>query len=160
MSSLPVPLAMESLEIRDSAIQGRGVFARVPIAAGTCVSEYVGEKITKDESLKRCQAENQYIFQLDETFDLDGNVEWNPARYINHACDPNCEAQLDEGRIFVFARRNIAPGEELTFNYGYDLADYRDHPCRCGAAECVSYIVAEEFFPDVRRRETPAAAES
>jgi hypothetical protein len=48
--------------------------------------------------------------------------------------------------------RDIRAGEELTFNYGFDLDDYRDHPCRCGARECVGYIVAEEFFPLVRRR--------
>jgi SET domain-containing protein len=65
---------------------------------------------------------------------------------------PNCEAELDEGRIWIIALRHIRAGEELTFNYGYDLENYREHPCRCGAAECVGYIVAEEFLEHVRRQ--------
>jgi hypothetical protein len=91
---------------------------------------------------------------------LDGNVPWNPARFLNHSCDPNCEAEPDGGRVWIVARRGIRAGEEITFNYGYDLQDYREHPCRCGAADCVGYIVAAEFFEHVKwqRRLTPAAA--
>ncbi len=112
--------------------------------------EYVGEKITKAESLRRCEGENSFIFALNETEDLDGNVEWNAARFMNHSCAPNCEAELEQGRIWLIARRVIAAAEELTFNYGYDLADYREHPCHCGAPGCVGYMVAEEFFEHVR----------
>ena len=65
-------------------------------------------------------------------------------------CSPNCEAEIEEGRIWFFALRDIAVGEELTFNYGYDLVDYREHPCHCGSPECVGFIVAEEFFEKVR----------
>jgi SET domain-containing protein len=140
----------DAVEIRHSTIHGTGGFARRAIAKDECVIEYVGDIITKAESLKRCQANNEYIFTLDETHDLDGNVDRNPARFINHGCAPNCEAQLDEGRISIIALRDIATGEELTFNYGYDLEDYREHPCRCGATACVGYIVAEEFFDHVR----------
>ena len=85
------------------------------------------------------------FFDLDETTDLDGNVEHNPARFINHSCSPNCEAQSEEDRIWIVALRDIKAGEELGFNYGYDLEDYLEHPCRCGAKNCVGYIVAEEF---------------
>ena len=112
--------------------------------------EYVGERITKAESLKRCEADNEYIFTLDDEHDLDGNVPWNPARFINHSCAPNCEAELDEGRVWIVALRDIKAGEELTFNYNYDLVDYRQHPCRCGTPVCVGYMVAEEFFEHVR----------
>jgi hypothetical protein len=80
-------------------------------------------------------------------------VDWNPARFLNHSCAPNCEAQFADGRIWLVAIRDIRAGEELTFNYGYDLTDYREHPCRCGAVSCVGYIVAEEFFEHVRRQE-------
>ena len=137
---------------RPSAIHGVGGFAKADIAAGTRVIEYVGEKITKAESLRRCESANEYIFSLDETHDLDGNVPWNPARFLNHSCDPNCEAEPDGGRVWIVARRDIRAGEEITFNYGYDLEDYREHPCRCGAADCIGYIVAEEFFEHVRRQ--------
>ena len=57
------------------------------------VLEYVGEKISKSESLRRCEENNEYIFTLNEQEDLDGNVEWNPARFINHSCVPNCDAE-------------------------------------------------------------------
>jgi uncharacterized protein len=135
-----------------SRIHGIGGFARNDVAAGTRVIEYVGEKITKQESLARCERSNEYIFAIDDAHDLDGNVDWNPARFLNHSCDPNCEARFIEGRIWLVAIRDIRAGEEFTFNYSYDLADYREHPCRCGAASCVGYIVAEEFFEHARRQ--------
>ena len=143
----PSPL----LEFRPSPIQGLGAFAVEPICAGKLMLEYVGEKITKTESVRRCEAGNTFIFELDDEWDIDGGVGWNPARFFNHSCAPNCDAEYIEGQIWIVARREIAPGEELTFNYGYDWEDYREHPCGCGAPECVGYIVAEEFFPMLRQ---------
>src|SRR5204863_4559203 len=90
-------------------------------------------------------------FRSDQT-DLDGNMAWNLARFVNHHCEPNSEAQLIEGRIWIVAIRDIPSGEEITFNYGYDLESYREHPCHCGAKSCVGYIVAEEFFPVLREK--------
>ena len=141
--------APELLEFRPSPIQGMGGFARKEIAAGTSIIEYVGEKIDKSESLKRCAAGNPGIFNLDEQWDLDGQVDRNPARFLNHSCAPNAEAELREGRIWIVACRAIRAGEEVTFNYSYDLIDYREHPCRCGSADCVGFIVAEEFFDHI-----------
>jgi hypothetical protein len=138
--------------LRPSAIHGTGGFARTAIPAGTRVIEYVGEKITKAESLRRCELNNEYIFALDDEFDLDGNVDWNPARFLNHSCAPNCDAELDEGRLWITATREIAAGQELTFNYSYDLEDYKEHPCRCGEPDCVGYIMAEEFYDHMRQR--------
>jgi uncharacterized protein len=142
----------ELLVFKSSPIHGMGGFARVDIPAGARVIEYVGEKITKQESLARCEQNNEYIFALDDEHDLDGQVSWNPARFLNHSCEPNCEARLEGGCIWVIAIREIRAGEELTFNYGYDLADYAEHPCGCGAPGCVGYIVAEEFFDHLRRQ--------
>ena len=143
----------EYVTFRSSAIDRRGGFARRDIVAGTQVIEYVGEKITKAEALARCEADNEYIFTLDDEWDIDGNVPWNPARLINHSCTPNCETEVHEqaGRIWIVALRDIKAGEELTFNYKYDLEDYRDHLCRCGTDACVGYIVAEEFFDHVKK---------
>jgi SET domain-containing protein len=143
---------IQLIEVRESAIHGRGVFALCDIHAGTLVTEYVGEVITKAESLLRCEENNQYIFHLDDEHDLDGNVDWNPARFINHGCSPNCESEMRDGHIMISALRHIAQGEEITFNYGYDLEDYEDHPCHCGSPRCVGYIVAEEFFATVRAK--------
>jgi uncharacterized protein len=137
---------------KPSPVHGIGGFARADIPAGTRILEYLGEVITKAESLRRCEQDNQYIFALDTVYDLDGSVPWNPARFLNHSCAPNCEAELESGRIWIVALRDIRAGEELTFNYGYDLDDYKEHPCHCGAAGCVGHIVAEEFFDHVRRR--------
>ncbi len=146
-------------EVRSSPIHGRGAFARGAIGFGTRVAEYVGERITKSESLLRCEANNEYIFDLDDQFDLDGSVEWNVARFINHSCAPNCEATWQQGHIYITAIRDIAPGDELSFNYGYDLTDYREHPCRCGSPDCVGFMVAEEFFAGLRRTATNAGAQ-
>lgn len=140
------------LFFKPSSIHGLGVFARVDLPAGHRVLEYVGEKITKLESLRRCEKENVYIFALDEQYDLDGNVGWNPAKFVNHSCSPNCETQLIDGRIWIISLRPIGAGEEVTFNYGYDLDEYRDHPCACGSPDCVGFIVAEEFHDYVRKQ--------
>lgn len=142
----------ELIVFKRSGIHGLGGFAKVNIPAGTRLIEYVGERIDKQESLRRCEANNEYIFSLNEREDIDGKVAWNPARLINHSCGPNCEAEIDNERIWILAKRPIQAGEEITFNYGFDLVDYKDHPCRCGAPNCVGFIVAEEFFPHVRRQ--------
>jgi SET domain-containing protein len=145
-----VPPLTNWMVVRASAIHGLGAFAATEIPASTRVVEYLGERIDKSKSVRRCAEGNEYIFSLNEGEDLDGNVSGNPARLLNHSCAPNCEAQNSNGRIWLISLRDIAPGEELTFNYGYDLEDYRNYPCACGAPGCVGYIVAEEFFEHVR----------
>jgi len=140
----------EWLEFRYSRIEGRGAFARKPIPSGTRVIQYVGRLIDKEESEKLCQEFNEYIFSINDEVDLDGNVEWNPARLINHSCDPNCSAEQDGEEIWIVADRDIQPGEEVSFNYGYSLDSYRDYPCNCGSPHCVGYIVAEEYHDLVR----------
>ena len=111
------------IDFGPSGIEGTGGFARQGIAAGTRVIEYVGERITKPESVTRCEKGNAFIFDLNETWDLDGNVPWNPARYLNHSCRPNCDAEQIEDSIWIVTTRDVRPGEELTFNYGYDLEE-------------------------------------
>ena len=143
---------------KPSPIHGIGGFAREDLPGGAPVIEYLGRRVSKQESLERCREGNEYIFRLDEATDLDGNVEWNPARFLNHSCAPNCEAELIDGRIWIVALRDIRAGEEITFDYGYDLEDYRDHPCGCGAAECAGFIVAEALREEVRRWERARGA--
>jgi SET domain-containing protein len=138
------------IEFRASPIHGTGGFAAQDIAASSRVIEYVGRKIDKQESRRQCQLHNPFIFYLDSDTDLDGQVEWNPARFLNHSCSPNCEAERIDGGIWIVAKRDIRAGEEITFNYGYDLESFRDYPCRCGAPNCVGYIVAEEFHSRLR----------
>ena len=139
-------------EIRRSSIHGRGLFARHSIAAGTRVIQYVGRSISTDQAAELCLKQNRYIFKLNEQTEIDGKVSWNPARLINHSCDCNCDAEIDEcDRIWIISRRRIQRGEEITYNYGYDLEDFMNYPCHCGAPTCLGYMVAEELFPTVRR---------
>jgi uncharacterized protein len=147
--------ATEFIFFKPSTIHGTGGFARTNIPAGTRVIEYLGVKIDKRESLRRCEQNNEYIFALDAEFDLDGNVDWNPARFINHSCSPNCEAEQSENRIWIVAVHPIQAGEEITFNYGYDLEDYREYPCCCGSPECAGFMLAEEFFEQIRKPQKP-----
>jgi uncharacterized protein len=149
---LAPPPETEWLRFGPSSIHDFGAFARRDLPKGARLLEYVGQKIDKQVSIRRCEDNNEYIFTLNEREDLDGNVEWNPARFINHSCAPNCDAELEAGRIWIVASRAIRAGEEITFNYGFDLEDYRMYPCRCGAPGCVGFIVAEEFFEHVRRQ--------
>jgi SET domain-containing protein len=146
-------------EVRGSAIHGRGVYATCFIPKGERIIEYVGERISKRESEKRGSAQHRkslengdaavYIFTLSKNYDLDGNVPWNTARLINHSCAPNCEAWIDGRRIFIHALHDINEGEELTFDYGFDVDCFEDHPCLCGRAECVGYIVSRSQWPEL-----------
>lgn len=142
----------QTVRLRRSPLHGVGLFARDFIPQGEPILEYIGERISKAEAERREKLRRArvaaggdacvYIFELNRQFDLDGEVPGNPARRINHSCAPNCEAQSDGRRVWVVALRDIAPGEELTYDYGFRLRDARLHPCRCGAPDCVGFIVA------------------
>jgi SET domain-containing protein len=147
--------------IRQSGIHNRGVFAARSIRKGERVIEYLGERISKAESERRARARIAeatrdgggavYIFTLNRRFDIDGNVEWNPARLINHSCHPNCEARIVRGRIWIVARRAIREGVELSYDYGFDLDSWQDHPCLCGTRKCAGFIVASRHRGRLRR---------
>jgi SET domain-containing protein len=142
----------QALEIRSSVIHGTGVFANKAIPTGRRMIEYVGRRISKKESDRLCEGNNPYIFFIDDEWDLDGSVDWNPARFINHSCAPNCEVeQDDDNRIWIQTIKRIKVGEELSYNYGYDIEAYEDYPCLCGAKRCVGYMVAEEHKAQVTR---------
>lgn len=134
-----------------SAIHGRGVYAKVDIPDGTRIIEYVGERITKAEALKREQQRLErarrggdgsvYVFELNQRYDLDGRMSHNVARFINHSCAPNCRSETVGGRVWIKAIRDIPAGAELTFDYGYGYSEWRLHPCRCGTKPCPGFIV-------------------
>ncbi len=113
MSAMTDSSVDEMFEFKPSNIEGLGVFVRRDVAAGTLLIEYVGQRISKEESLRRCEADNNCIFALDDKHDIDGNVGWNPARFINHSCQPNCDAEFRNGRIWIVSRREIKAGEEV-----------------------------------------------
>jgi len=132
--------------IGKSRIAGQGLFAGQDIKQGTRILPYVGEKISKAESTRRLERGNSYIFSFNEHYDIDGQMLKNTARYINHSCDPNCEIELTTRTIWIVAIRDIHTGEELTYNYGYDIKDYQEHPCACHARNCCGYILAREYW--------------
>lgn len=147
--------------VSQSEIHGAGVYASKPIPLDTKIIEYVGERINKEESDRRGVAQMAhaeltgdaavYIFTLNDKHDLDGSMEWNTARLLNHSCDPNCETWITDNRVHIYALRDIELGEELTFDYGFGVDTWEDHPCRCGSENCVGYIVRQDEWEDLVR---------
>ena len=157
------PITSKYIEVRESEIHGTGVFAKTKVPKDKKVIEYIGEKITKKESARRSIAlieKNRgsetdgavYIFEVNKRHDIDGNIPENTARFINHSCDPNCEPDVIKNRVWLISTRKIKKGEELSYNYGFDLDDYEEHQCRCGAKECVGYNPAEDNWPKLKKR--------
>jgi uncharacterized protein len=139
--------------VRSSGVHGKGVFAEVDIAEGEVLIEYKGEIITWPEALRRhphdpTDPNHTFYFSIDEKHVIDGKVNGNSARWINHACKPNCEADEENGRVFIKALRNISAGEELNYDYGL-VIDERytpklkaEYPCWCGAKKCRGTLLA------------------
>ena len=94
-----------------------------------------------------------YVFELNKRYDIDGDVPWNTAKWINHSCNPNCETEDDNGKMWIMATRDINSGEELTYDYGFDFdpETFKDNPCLCGSKECIGYIVKKEHWNRLKR---------
>ena len=142
----------EWLELRGSAIHGLGGFARQDIPKGTRVIEYVGEKIGNAEADRRYDdtkmtRHHTVLFVLNSRTCVDAAFGGNAARFINHSCEPNCEAVIERGHIWIEAIKRIPAGAELVYDYQYeDDAEYTDddlrfYACRCGAPNCRGTIV-------------------
>jgi hypothetical protein len=134
-------------EVRNSRVHGSGVFALRRIRKGARVIEYLGDRVSHEVANARYEDKDPrdghtFLFTVDAKTVIDAGVEGNDARFINHGCDPNCEAVDIGKRIFIEAVRTIQPGEELAYDYGIQRDD--DDPpdvdvvfaCRCGAAKC------------------------
>lgn len=135
------------LEVRASPVHGLGVFAAQRIRKGTRVIEYLGERVSHEEADRRYEDKDAndshtFLFIVDERTVIDAGVNGNEARFVNHACRPNCESVIENRRVFIDALRTIEPGEELT--YDYQIAREPDDPpnvdrifaCRCGFEGC------------------------
>ncbi|OGG61911.1 hypothetical protein A3C87_00755 [Candidatus Kaiserbacteria bacterium RIFCSPHIGHO2_02_FULL_49_34] len=116
---------------------GLGLFAETSIAKGGFIIEYTGERITVDEADMRG---GQYLFQVTDTLTIDGRDRSNKARYINHSCKPNAEAEhLEDGdRIFIRAKKSIKPGEEITYHYGKEFFETYIKPKGCRCIKCAT----------------------
>ena len=148
-------MSKKLFEVRSSSIQGKGAFATQQIIQGMCIIEYSGERISHDEADRRYADTTNVpvvLFIVDDDIVIDGGVDGNEARYINHSCDPNCRAITDEDRIYIEALRTIQPGEELTFDYQLVRSDEYEpewdtlYACHCGARNCRGTMLAPLKF--------------
>ncbi len=133
-----------ALIIRSSSLHGAGVYALEPIAAGTKVLEYTGPRLTaKETDGMYAGSEVTYLFGMDDGKTvIDG---FGMAAFVNHSCQPNCETDEIDKRIWIIALRDIAAGEELTYDYNiYDAEPGEDSPCHCGANACRKTMFSEE----------------
>jgi SET domain-containing protein len=114
---------------------GLGLFAKVDIKKGSRVIEYTGEIISEAEANRRG---GKYLFELNDKKTIDGKGRINTARYINHSCKPNCYPELNssESRVFIFAKKNIKAGEEITYDYGKAYFDNFIEPQGCKCLAC------------------------
>ncbi|ODS61893.1 MAG: SET domain-containing protein-lysine N-methyltransferase [Arenimonas sp. SCN 70-307] len=149
----------KKIEARRSAIHGNGVFATQAIAKGERVVRYKGKLRTHEEVDgeygEQPETGHTFLFTLNDKYVIDANIDGNAARWINHSCDPNCEAVFEESdtgkkrkdRIYIEAMRDIAAGEELTYNYGIVLsephtaANKKLWACRCGSPKCTGTML-------------------
>lgn len=141
-------------KVKHSPIHGYGVFARKDIKKGTRILEYRGERISHEEADSRYNdADNAHahivLFAVDEDTVIDGGVDGNDARFVNHSCKPNCEAVNEDGRIFIESIKKIKKGKELFYDYSLELDEDGDaenahlYKCHCGAKKCRGVMLAE-----------------
>jgi hypothetical protein len=140
-----------ALVVRPSPIHSVGVYTNSPIRKGTRIVEYAGERITPEEADRRYDGISRtYLYGLEDGKTvIDGQ---GLGAYLNHSCDPNCEVDEVNGRVWLYALRDIAPGEELVWDYNlYD--DDEPAPCRCGSPKCRGTMYSREWMAKMRRKE-------
>jgi uncharacterized protein len=149
------------IQVRRSGVHGKGVFALQDLAEGETLIEYVGEVISWDEAQDRHPHDpkdpnHTFYFHVNEDRVIDALFGGNSSRWINHSCNPNCEADEDNDRIFIKAIRNIKAGEELNYDYGliidepYTKKLKAEYPCWCGAKNCRGTLLSPK-----ERKDTP-----
>lgn len=156
-TATPAPAAAKvggrRIQVRKSGVHGKGVFSVAPLKKGEVVIEYKGEVISWKEALRRHphdpkDPDHTFYFHIDEHNVIDAKYGGNAARWINHACTPNCEADEVDGRIFIKALRAIKPGTELFYDYGliidepYTRKLKKQFECRCGTKDCRGTMLA------------------
>lgn len=123
-------------------VNGLGLFTNIALKKGDKIIEYIGEKITPEEADRRG---GKYLFEVDKKLTLDGKARKNIARYINHSCIPNAEAEVDGKQVFIYAKKTITPGEELLYNYGKEYFNEYIKPKGCGCDKCTGKWPAKKI---------------
>lgn len=146
-------MSSRKLVVRRSGVHGKGVFAAQPLRAGERLLEYKGQRISWKEAVRRHphnpdEPNHTFYFALEDGRVIDGNVDGNSARWINHSCAPNCEAEEIEGRVFIQALRDIPADQELFYDYGLVIDERqtkklkKEYACHCGARKCRGTMLA------------------
>lgn len=116
---------------------GLGLFSTQTYSKGDLIIEYTGETISEAEANQRG---GKYLFELNDAWTIDGKGRENLARYINHSCAPNAEPELtnDETQVFIYAKKKISPGDEITYHYGKDYFNRVIKPLGCKCVSCAT----------------------
>lgn len=133
-------LRKDAYSVRKSSA-GLGLYAEQPIKKGQKIIEYIGEKITEEEANKRG---GKYLFNINKRRTIDGTPRRNTARYINYSCIPNAEPQETRGRIYIYAIKNIAVDEEITYDYGKEYFNDYIKPYGCRCPKCMGKVKAKK----------------
>ena len=130
-----------NLSVKKSSLHGLGCFATVRFLKGNRIAEYAGEKISRKEAMRRMKRPyGKRISELAADWYIDGNVDGNQTQYINHSCDPNADAVVIGGSLFIFALREIEPGEEITVDY-LNSFEQDQSACQCLKPSCRQRII-------------------
>jgi SET domain-containing protein len=139
------------IEVRDSGVHGKGAFATQRIPKGKRIIEYLGERMPWDAASEDPDDPHTFLFGLnDSNIVINAAINGNDARWINHSCDPNCEAIEEKGRVFIYALRELKPGEELFYDYALQIDEPRtpesekQFQCLCGTKKCRGTLLANE----------------
>ena len=137
------------LEVRKSGVHGHGVYATTTIRKGARVIEYTGALVPWEDASDQADGPHTFLFGLtDGKQVIDPAFGGNDARWINHSCDPNCEAIEEGDRVFIYALRSLLPGEELFYDYALDVDEPRtrklekEYACHCGSPQCRGFMLA------------------
>jgi uncharacterized protein len=135
------------IAVQTSPIEGKGTFALRNIPKSTRLIEYKGRRRKWSEFEDHADS-YAFLFDVGNGKVIDPFTDGNEARFINHSCDPNSEAVIDRGRIFIETIRAISPGEEITYDYSLTLdrpptpTERKRHACRCGSRNCRKTLFA------------------
>jgi uncharacterized protein len=146
--SSPVRNAPPPAAVRPSGVHGRGVYATEFIPAGTRIIEYTGQRVSWEDAPDNENGSHTFNFGLESGEVINPKIGGNEARWINHCCDPNCEAIEEDDRIFIHAVRDIEPGEELFYDYALEIgeaiteASKKEYECLCGSPSCRGTMLA------------------
>ena len=121
-----------SLKVK-RGVSGKGLFANEAIPKGACVIEYIGKEVSEADQYT---INSRYLFGIGKNRMINGNIPKNTARYINHSCRPNCEADDHKGRMYILSIKNIKVGDELTYDYGKEYFNKHIKPKGCLCEKC------------------------